>query len=171
VMHQMPEDRLVSDRNHRLRNAFGHVPDTRAETAAEQYCFHLSGLMFLCVACRLAAVSTPYQGQEGTCRLLRRVDILRLAGASASLPAVVANGRPCFTITDQSRINHVSTRPITEACRWRRAESTNRRGYLLGSHNPPGATRDVRPLFRGSYFSRRTSPKALPAVCYNQILK
>src|SRR5882757_3295507 len=44
VVHQVPEDRLVPDRNHRLRNALGYVPNARAETAAEQNGLHLSGL-------------------------------------------------------------------------------------------------------------------------------
>ena len=44
VVHQVPKNRLVADRNHRLRNAFGNVPNASAETAAEQNCFHLSGL-------------------------------------------------------------------------------------------------------------------------------
>ena len=42
VVHQVPKDRLVADRNHRLRDVFGYVPDARAETAAEQNCFELS---------------------------------------------------------------------------------------------------------------------------------
>src|SRR5262245_14733851 len=46
VMHQVPEDRLVSDRNHWLRDAFGYLPNTGAETAAEQNCLHLGGLSF-----------------------------------------------------------------------------------------------------------------------------
>jgi hypothetical protein len=40
--HQVPEDRPFADRNHRLRDAFGHVPNARAEAAAEQNCFHLT---------------------------------------------------------------------------------------------------------------------------------
>ena len=48
VVHQMPQDRLVADRNHRLGNALGHVSDARAETAAEQNCFHLSTVGSLC---------------------------------------------------------------------------------------------------------------------------
>ena len=55
VVHQVPEDRLVADRYHRLRDVFGYVPDARAETAAEQNCFHLSGLCRVCV-CRVSGL-------------------------------------------------------------------------------------------------------------------
>ena len=44
VMHQMPEDRLVADWNHRLRDVLRIVADARAEASAEQHCFHGSSL-------------------------------------------------------------------------------------------------------------------------------
>ena len=40
ITHQMPEDRLAADRYHRLGDVFGIIADTRAETSAEQNCFH-----------------------------------------------------------------------------------------------------------------------------------
>ena len=40
ITHQMPEDRLAADRDHRLRDVLGIIADTRAETSAEQNCFH-----------------------------------------------------------------------------------------------------------------------------------
>ena len=40
VAHQVPEDRLAADRDHRLGNVFGVIADPRAETSAEQNCFH-----------------------------------------------------------------------------------------------------------------------------------
>ena len=40
VVHQMPKDRLVADRDHRLRNVFLVVADARAKPAAEQNRFH-----------------------------------------------------------------------------------------------------------------------------------
>src|SRR5262245_45348729 len=43
VEHQMAQDRLVADWNHRFRNAFGIVADPRTETSAEQNRFHLHG--------------------------------------------------------------------------------------------------------------------------------
>ena len=43
IVHQVPEDRLIADRDHRLGNALGIIADARAETSAEQNCLHLSG--------------------------------------------------------------------------------------------------------------------------------
>ena len=40
ILHQMPKDRLVADRDHRLRDVFRVIADARAETAAEENCFH-----------------------------------------------------------------------------------------------------------------------------------
>ena len=40
VMHQVPEDRLVADRDHRLRDVLRIIANSGAETAAEQNCFH-----------------------------------------------------------------------------------------------------------------------------------
>jgi len=70
VVHQVPEDRLVTDRNHRLRDAFGHVPNARAETAAEQNCFHLSGLCS-CVP-RVGLSPSQRVSGNGTCETTSR---------------------------------------------------------------------------------------------------
>src|SRR5690606_11732552 len=40
VMHEVPEDRLVADRDHRLRDILRIVANARAETTAEQNCLH-----------------------------------------------------------------------------------------------------------------------------------
>ena len=45
IAHQVPEDRLAADRDHRLRNVFGVIANPRAETAAEQNCFHPDGIL------------------------------------------------------------------------------------------------------------------------------
>ena len=44
VLHQMPKDRLVADRDHRLRDVFRVIADARAKTAAEENCFHVKTL-------------------------------------------------------------------------------------------------------------------------------
>ena len=45
IAHQVPDDRLAADRDHRLGNVFGIVADPGAETSAEQDCFHRRGLI------------------------------------------------------------------------------------------------------------------------------
>src|SRR6476619_271954 len=40
VMHQVPEDRLVADRDHRLRDVFRIIANSGAEASAEQNCLH-----------------------------------------------------------------------------------------------------------------------------------
>jgi hypothetical protein len=39
-MHQVPEDRLVADRDHRLRDVLRIIANSGTETSAEQNCFH-----------------------------------------------------------------------------------------------------------------------------------
>ena len=48
VVHQMPQDRLVADRDHRLGNSLGHIPDAGSEASAKEDRFHLSTVGLLC---------------------------------------------------------------------------------------------------------------------------
>ena len=54
VVHQMPQDRLVADRDHRLRHALGDVSDPRAQTSAEKNRFHRLRLSLPVARCRAA---------------------------------------------------------------------------------------------------------------------
>ena len=40
ILHHVPQDRLMADRDHRLRDALGIFADARAEPAAEQNDLH-----------------------------------------------------------------------------------------------------------------------------------
>ena len=40
ILHNVPQDRLMSDRNHRLWNILGILPDPGSKPAAEQYNLH-----------------------------------------------------------------------------------------------------------------------------------
>src|SRR5579883_20645 len=58
VVHEVPQDRLVADRNHRLGQALGDIADPRAQTPAEKDRFHRLCLS-LPVAAPPVAAPTP----------------------------------------------------------------------------------------------------------------
>src|SRR5689334_22597120 len=118
-MHQMPQDRLVPDWDHRLGDAFGDIADAGAEAAAEQNCFHLNTVL-----------QGRYRSREGV-----RQDMV---GGSAGVVSLDCEAIDRSIPLPMEPLNKSSTpsdpackltRGSGEACRWRYGKSTKRQDY------------------------------------------